>query len=102
MLAKEILQNVDTSCSCEVAELPNQVKGGVKGYGLIKECVVCKTKREKQNIIDGKQRRKQEILTQLSQLDLKAIRPLMEKEDLRVQELISQKQVLRIELQNLV
>ena len=101
MLMSEIVTNIPTGCNCEVAELPNQVKGGVKGYGLIVECDVCKTKMEAQNIIQGKQRRKQEILTELNQLDLKDIRPLMEKEDSKVLEIKAQKDVLRVEFNSL-
>jgi|SRR3972149_2663288 len=102
MLAKEVLQNIDNNCNCQVEELPNQVKNTeVKSYGLTIECDVCKAKREAQNIISGKQRRKQEILTELNQLDLKIIRPLSEGETVKVQELVNQKIALREELATL-
>ncbi len=102
MLAKNILDNIPLDCSCEVSELPNLVKGtGVKSYGLTVECDNCKSKREAQNIVNAVQRRKQEIIQELNQLDLKLIRPLSEKEDTKVQDIIKQKNILRTELQTL-
>jgi len=102
MLISEIEKNIPTGCICEVEELPNQVKSSsVKSYGLTIECDGCKIKREEQNIISEKQRKKQDILTKLNQLDLQAIRPLMENENVRIKELVSQKQKLRTEFSSL-
>ena len=102
MLAKEVLQNIDSSCNCEVQELPNQSGGSAKGYTLIKECASCKVKREAQNIESGKQRRKQDILSELNQLDLKAIRPLIEVDIVKIKEIKDKKDILRQELQSII
>mgnify|MGYP001561660784 CR=1 FL=1 len=103
MLAKLVLNNIPQECNCEVEELPNQTIGSsVKGYTLKVECPSCKSKREVQNIESNKQRRKQEILTELNQLDLKAIRPLIDKDDVKIQEIKSKKGLLRTELQNII
>lgn len=102
MLAKLVLNNIPQECNCEVEELPNQAIGSsVKGYTLKVECPSCKTKREAQSIESNKQRRKQEIITELNQLDLKAIRPLIDKDDVRIQEIKGKKDLLRVELLNL-
>ena len=103
MLAKEVLQNIPINCLCEVAELPNQTPGNlVKGYTLKVECQFCKIKREAQAIESNKQRRKQEILSQFNKLDLKAIRHLIDKDDLKIQEIKSKKDILRVELKELI
>ena len=102
MLAKEVLNNIPQDCLCEVEELPNQTIGSsVKGYTLKVECPSCKTKREAQAIESGKQRRKQEILSELNRLDLSAIRPLIDKDDVKIQEIKGKKDILRVELKEL-
>mgnify|MGYP001569459126 CR=1 FL=1 len=103
MLAKEVLNNIPQDCICEVEELPNQTIGSlVKGYTLKVECSSCKIKREAQVIESNKQRRKQEILSELNQWDLKAIRPLIDKDDIKIQEIKTKKDLLRTELQNII
>ena len=103
MLAKLVLNNIPQECNCEVEELPNQTKGSnVKGYTLKVECQFCKIKREAQAIESNKQRRKQEILSEFNQLDLKAIRPLIDKDDVKIQEIKSKKDILRVELKELI
>ena len=102
MLAKEVLNNIPQECDCLVEELPNQAIGSsVKGYTLKVECLSCKTKREAQSIESNKQRRKQEILSELNQLDLKSIRLLIDKDDVKIQEIKGKKDILRVELKEL-
>lgn len=101
MLRKEIPELVSSTpqdCLCEVELLPS-VLG--KSYGLSVECNVCKAQRELNIIISAKQRRKQEIQQELNQLDLSAIRPLIDKDDIKIGEIKTKKDLLRTELLNI-
>jgi len=53
------------SCNCKFKEIPNEVDNEVKGYSLVEECNVCKTKREEENarkLAEEQIRRKEELL----------------------------------------
>jgi hypothetical protein len=90
------------NCNCEFEELKNSVEDSTaKSYILISECDNCKTKREANAIESAKQQRKQEIITELNELDKKVIRPLLDGETERVDEIKAQKVTLRTELQSL-
>lgn len=87
------------NCECEYKEISGT--GSAKGYILEKECDNCKTKREEEIIITAKQKRKQEIITELNELDKKVIRPLLDNEIGRIDAIKEQKITLRKELQTL-
>lgn len=72
--AKEILNNIDKNCECEVQEQINNVKGSkIKGYSLSEECNYCKDKRVAQNLINNdknKKDRKLQLQNRITQLSL--------------------------------
>jgi len=87
------------NCNCMFEEIKNNVEDSTaKGYVLVSECNDCKTKREANAIESAKQNRKQEIINELNELDKKVIRPLLDGEIIRVNEIKAQKVVLREEL----
>ena len=90
------------NCNCEYEELKNNVEDSTaKSYILVSECDECKTKREADAIESAKQQRKQEIITELNELDKKAIRPLLDGETDRIDAIKAQKITLREELNQL-
>jgi hypothetical protein len=86
---------------CETCTYQEVGEGKVKGYILVTECEQCRILRETQSIVYAKQNRKQEIINELDSLDKKAIRPLLDNELARVEEIKLQKNILRQELQSL-
>ena len=89
-------------CLCEFEEIKNNVtSSSAIGYILVSECNDCKTRRESDAINSAKERRKQEIINELNELDRKVIRPLLDGETVKVDEIKAQKVTLRTELNNL-
>ena len=88
-------------CECKFKEIKNDVNTEVKGYVLVSECDECKAKREVDAIESAKRQRKQEIIVALNELDRKVIRPLLDGETERVEEIKAQKITLREELASL-
>ena len=87
------------NCDCLFNEAPNSVEdSAVKSYVLVSECSICQAKREADAIESAKQRRRQEIITELNELDKKAMRPLLDGETDRVDTIKAQKVTLRTEL----
>jgi hypothetical protein len=83
-------------------EVTNNVTDSTaKGYVLISECDICIVKREAGAIESAKQNRKQEIITELNELDKKVIRPLLDGETERIDAIKAQKVTLREELATL-
>jgi len=66
------------SCNCKFKEIPNKVDNEVKGYSLVEEWNVCKTKRKKENAerLAKEQAKKEEELL-LSQRKESAKRKLL-------------------------
>lgn len=88
-------------CDCDWKETENKAGGGVKGYILVSECDECKAKREADAFLSAKAQRKQEIITELNVLDKKAMRPLLDGETEKIDEIKSKKIALRAELADL-
>jgi hypothetical protein len=87
------------NCDCEYQEILGT--GTAKGYVLVSECDACKAKREASAILEAKSRRKQEIISELNELDKKVIRPLLDGETDRVDAIKAEKVALRAELATL-
>jgi hypothetical protein len=89
------------NCNCLFEEVKNDANTNVKGYVLVSECDECKAKRELQAEENAKSQRRQEIIVELSELDKKVIRPLLDGETERVEAIKTQKIALREELNQL-
>jgi len=84
--------------NCEYKEVGS---GLVKGYALVSECDECRAKREADAVLSAKAQRKQEIIAELDVLDKKAMRPLLDGETEKIDEIKSKKIALRAELADL-
>lgn len=88
-------------CGCEFEEIKNDANTEVKGYILVSECDACKEKRKVDAEKAAKEKRKQDIIAELNELDKKVIRPLLDGETERVNSIKAQKVSLRAELESL-
>lgn len=84
--------------NCEYREVGS---GTAKGYALVSECDECRAKREADAVLSAKAQRKQEIIAELDMLDKKAMRPLLDGETEKIDEIKSKKIALRAELADL-
>lgn len=88
------------ACKC-VKEECGKGSGSVKGYITTVECDECKARREADAVLSAKAQRKQEIIAELDVLDKKAMRPLLDGETEKIDEIKSKKTALRAELADL-